>query len=174
MRRFGLVVAIASMTLLPEMALATVYGFQDTETSGLSPVPVSFTFSLDTATAGNSGDATSFNNVAISENGVLSSGNTVDASFATNLSSPLFFFVDTALQPFYSGSGTSISFNPGTFAIADGLTDAEGTLTISAASASAVPEPATWALLFAGAAMTAALRLSRTSSKSSRGSNLSC
>ena len=174
MRRFGLVVAIASMALLPEMALATVYGFQDTETSGLSPVPVSFTFSLDTATAGNSGDATSFNNVAISENGVLSSGNTVDASFATNLSSPLFFFVDTALQPFYSGSGTSISFNPGTFAIADGATDAEGTLTISAASASAVPEPATWALLFAGIAITAVLRLSRTSSKRGRGSNLSC
>ena len=161
MSRFRMLVAVASMTLLPSMALATVYDFHDTETSALSPSPVSFTFSLDTATAGSGGGGTVFSNVSINENGTVFPGNSVGATFTTNLSSPLFFFVDTGSEPFYSGSGTSITFNVGTFSIANGATDGEGKLSISAASAAPVPEPATWTLLFAGVALAAALRFAR-------------
>ena len=159
MSRFRMLVALASMTLLPCMARATVYDFHDTETSALSPLPVTFTFSLDTATAGSGGGATSFSNVSINENGTVFTGNTVGATFTTNLSSPLFFLIDTSSEAFYSGSGTSIVFDVGAFYIADGATDGEGTLTISARPASAVPEPATWTLLFVGVALAAALRL---------------
>ena len=38
-------------------------------------------------------------------------------------------------MPFYSGSGTGIVFNAGTFDIADGATEGEGTLIISSGSA---------------------------------------
>ena len=164
MWRFSIVVLAASITLLPKTASATAYSFSATETSALSPSPVSFTFSLDTTTANLTGSGTAFNNVSIRENGTLFSGNSVGASFTTNLSSPLFFFVDTSLGPFYSGSGTNIIFNVGTFAIADGETDGEGTLTISAVPVSPVPEPTAWVLLFTGLAMTfAALRFKRSS-----------
>ena len=164
MWRFSIAVLAASMTLLPKTASATAYNFSATEMSALSPSPVSFTFSLDTTTANLTGNSTAFNNVSIRENGTLFSGNSVAASFATDLSSPLFFFVDTSLENFYSGSGTNITFNTGTFAIADGATDGEGTLTISSVPVSPVPEPTTWTLLFTGLAMIfAALRFKRSS-----------
>ena len=59
-------------------------------------------------------------------------------------------------MPFYSGSGTGIVFNAGTFDIADGATEGEGTLIISSGSAgpvSATSEPAAWLLLLTGATM---------------------
>ena len=156
MWRFGIVIAAAAMILSSGLASATVYTFQDTETSALSSSPVSFDFSLDTATAGVSAGGATFDDVAIDENGTASEGNSVVASFTTDLSSgSLFFWVDTSTEPFYSGSGTGIAFNTGTFAIADGLTDGEGTLTISAGAVSATPEPATWMLLLSGGAVAA-------------------
>ena len=155
MRRFGVVLTIGWMMALPVAASATVYTFQDMETSALSPLPVSFSFSLDTALAEvtNGNDAT-FSNVAITQNGTTVAGNTVGASFGTNLSSPLFFLIDTSTTPFYSGLGTGIVFNTGSFAIADGATDGEGTLTISSDAVAPTPEPATWALLLTGCALT--------------------
>ena len=150
------------MTLLPGRALATVYTFHDTETSALSPTPANFTFSLDTAAASVGPNGTSFRNVIIDCNGTLVAGNTVAASFTTNLASPLFFLIDTSALPFYSGSGTAIAFNTGTFAIADGATEGEGILTISATALSPTPEPATWTLFCAGLGMTGiAFRVSR-------------
>ena len=74
MLHFGMLLAAASMLLLPSTALATVYDFHATEISALSPSPVSFTFSLDTTMAGNSRNGTFFNNVSITENGKVSSG----------------------------------------------------------------------------------------------------
>ncbi len=162
MWRFPMVVLAASMMLLPKTASATAYSFSATETSALSSSPVNFTFSLDTTTATSTANGTAFNNVSIRENGTLFSGDSIGASFTTNLSSPLFFFVDTSLGPFYSGSGTNLVFHVGTFAIADGYTDGEGTLTVSADPVSPVPEPTAWTLLFTGLAMTfAALRFQR-------------
>lgn len=149
MPRYGILVATALMTLLPKLAVATTYNFNATETSGLSPSPVNFTFALDTATATSGANGTTFSNVTIDENGTPIPGNSVGASFTTYLSSPLFFLIDTDTTPFYSGTGSGIAFNVGTFAIADGATDGEGTLSIT--TASAVPEPATWGLLLAGA-----------------------
>ncbi len=166
MSRFGLTLAAAAFLLMPKLASATVYTFADTESSALSPLPVSYSFSLDTATAVVSGSVTNFNNVTIFENGVASSGNTVGASFATDLSSPFFFLIDTSAQPFYAGSGTNLAFNPGSFAIADGATDGEGMLTISAVAVPAVPEPATWTLLCTGLTMLAAGRFSLRSNQS--------
>ena len=175
MWRFGIIVVAASMAFVPKTASATVYSFSDTETSALSPSPVTFTFSLNTAADTVTANGTSFNNVPILRNGTLFASNSVGASFTTNLSSPLFFFVDTSLVPFYSGAGTNLSFNIGTFAIADGANDGEGTLTISAVPVSPVPEPATWTLLFTGLAMTAAaFRFSRSRGRSSEVGRLSC
>ena len=169
MLRFGIVLAAASMTLLPMSASATVYNFQDTETSALSPSPVSFSFSLDTATAAGSSTGTTFNNITINENGTLFSGDSVEATFTTDLGSPLFFLIDTGSEPFYSGSGTGITFNVGTFPIANGAKDGEGTLTISANSVSPVPEPATWTLLLVGGVAAGITRgFSRRSSKHCR------
>ena len=167
MWRFVIATMATAMALSPSLASATVYTFQDTETSALSSSPVSFSFTLDTATAAASGSgitlATLFNGVSIEENGIPTSGS-VDATFTTDLSSPLFFWVDTSLEPFYAGSGTGIAFNTGTFAIADGLTDGEGTLTISASPVAPTPEPAPWLLLLTGAAgAVTASRLSRRS-----------
>ena len=153
MTRIGLVAAAAFMMLLPKVASATTYTFHDTESSALSSSPVSFDFSLDTTTATAVADGgASFSDITIEENGTPISGNTVAATFTTNLSSSLFFLIDTGSEPFYSGAGTGITFHPGTFVIADGFTDGEGTLTVSDASLSPVPEPATWTLLLAGIA----------------------
>ena len=150
MPRYGMLVATALMTLLPKLAHGTTFNFNATETSALSPVPVNFTFALDTAAAERGAGGTVFDNVTIGENGTLVPGNSVGASFGTYLSSPLFFLIDTDSSPFYTGAGSGLVFNVGTFKIADGATDGEGTLSISEASASAVPEPATWVLLFGG------------------------
>ncbi len=156
MWRFRIVIVAAALILSSRLASATVYTFQDTETSALSPSPVSFDFSLSTETAGASAGGATFNDVAIDENGTSSAANSVVASFTTNLSSgSLFFWVDTSTEPFYSGSGNGIVFNTDTFAIADGLTDGEGTLTISAGAVSATPEPATWVLFLSGGAVAA-------------------
>ncbi len=171
MLRSGLLLAISSMMLLPTMASATVYTFQATETSALSPSPVDFSFVLNTATAVGNASGTTFNDVAIDENGTVTTGNSVGASFTTDLSSPLFFWIDTSvpLVPFYSGSGTGLTFNTGTFAIADGLTDGEGTLTLSGGPASPTPEPESWVLLCTGGAMAlAAGRFSRSRTVSSQ------
>ena len=156
MVRSGMIIAAALTVSSPGIASATAYTFSATETSALSLSPETFAFSLDTATAGSSPGGGSFSNVAIIANGTPVSGTVVTASFTTDLASPLFFFIDTSAVPFYSGTGSGITFNTRTFAIADGLTDGEGTLTVAAASASAVPEPATWALLLAGFAIMAA------------------
>ena len=169
MWHFRTILAAASVTLSPYVASATVFNFHDTETSALSLSPVSFSFSLDTATATPNGASTTFNGVLIDENGTLTPRNSVGASYTTNLSSPLFFLVDTSSLPFYSGSGTGIRFNTGTFAIADGATDGEGILTISANTTSPVPEPATWDLLLTGGAIAAAAgRFSRRSGSGSQ------
>ena len=169
MGRCETVLLAAAMTLLPRVAAATVFNFYDTETSALSPTPQSFMFSLDTATAVGDASGTTFNNVSITDNGATISGNTIGASFTTYLSSPLFFLIDTGLQPFYSGVGTGITFNVGSFPVADGATDGEGTLTISAGTAPPVPEPATWTLLLTGCStLAAAGRFSRRSHSSNR------
>ncbi len=167
MWRIGIVLMTGVLALSPKTAFATVYTFQDTESSALSVTPVSFSFSLDTATATTTttvnGSSTIFSNVVITDNGTSSSGNSAAASFTTDLASPLFFWVDTSLMPFYSGSGTGIVFNTGTFAIADGATDGEGTLIISSGSAgpvSVTPEPAPWLLLLTGGTMIPAFRIS--------------
>lgn len=132
--------------------------------SALSPSPVDFSFALHSATAVCSASGTAFNDIVIDENGTFVSGNSIGATSQTTLSSPLFFWIDTSLEPLYSGSGTGITFNPGTFAIVDGATDGEGTLAISANSTSPTPEAATWALLLTGAAMAlAAGRFTRSS-----------
>ncbi len=162
-KHLGWMVAAACLTLAPQLASATVYSFQDTEVSALSPSPVTFAFSLDTATALASASGTTFNGVTIDENGTTSAGNSLEASFTTDLASSLFFWVDTSTTPFYTGTGTGLTFNTGTFAIADGLTDGEGTLTITSASSTPVsptPEPATWMLLLTGGAMAVVARRS--------------
>ncbi len=153
------ILAAHLMTLLPKVASATVYNFNATEMSALSPVPVSFVFSLDTSTAYVDSGVTMFNNIRIDENGTTSFGNTVGAQYGTDLGSPLFFLIDTGLQPFYLGSGPGITFNVGSFPIADGATDGEGTVNISAGNTSPVPEPATWTLLLTGSAAAGAARL---------------
>ena len=87
-----LAMALAVMTLLPKLASATTYNFQATETSALSPSPVSFTFSLDTSTAYlSTSGSISFPNVSIEENGAAFPGNIVGAQLGTDLSSPLFY-----------------------------------------------------------------------------------
>ena len=158
MWRSRIVLAAALMTLLSGVASATVYTFQSTDTSALSPNPVSFSFSLDTATAVSSGNGATFNNVSIIRNGVSSSGNSITAAFGTEIESPLFALIDTSslMEPFYSGAGSGIVFNLATFAIAEGFTDGEGTLTIASNAVSPVPEPATWTLLLTGGAIAAA------------------
>jgi hypothetical protein len=156
MWRSGIMIAAALLTLLPTVASATVYTFHDTESSALSPSPVIYTFSLDTTVAVGSAGGATFNNVVIDENGAPSSGNSIGATFGTYLGSPLFFLIDTSLEPFYSGSGTGINFNAGTFSIADGATDGEGILTISANAVSPAPEPASWTLMLTGGALAAA------------------
>ena len=148
MRHIRTTIAAMAASALPAPALATVYDFQSTETSALSPSPVSFAFSLNTSEAVFSAGATNFNNVSIDENGASIPGNTVGIPFDTNISSPLFFLVDTATTPFSSGTGPAITFNTGTFAIADGATDGEGHLTISS-----IPEPSTVSLMAAGLSM---------------------
>ncbi len=158
MWRLGIAIAALLTTLLPKVASATVYTFHDTETSALSPSPVTFTFSLDTASAVVAAGGATFQNVSINENGTLFPGDSIGASFTTDLSSPLFFWIDTGLTAFYAGSGTGIVFNVGTFPIADGLTDGEGTLIVSAGTASPVPEPASWTLLLAGCSTAVAAR----------------
>ncbi len=169
MWRSRLIIAAAFMALLPKVASATVYSFHDIETSALSSSPVSFTFSLDTATAVSTVSGTVFTDISIDENGTNSSGNSIAASFTTDLGSPRFFLIDTGSEPFYSGSGSGITFNIGSFSIADGFTDGEGTLNIAAGAASPVPEPATWTLLLAGClTVAAAHRFSRKWSSSSR------
>ena len=155
MRRTLKTVAAIVAVVMPAHAMAAVYDFQSTEISALSPLPVTFSFSINTSDAVlNSSGFTDFPNVSINDSGTVSTGNTVGASFNTDLSSSLFFLIDTSTIPFSSGAGTSILFNTGTFAIADGATDAEGQLTISSASAvPSVPEPSTLALMAAGVSM---------------------
>lgn len=153
MRRYGILAALAGMAL-PQAALAQIYTFHSTELSALSPSPSVFDFTLDAATATAIAAGTSFGNVTISHNGVATTGNTLTASFGTNIGGSPFFLVDTspdsATRPFYSGSGPAITFNPGVFAIADGLTNGKGTLTIGAVAVSAVPEATTWAAMLLG------------------------
>lgn len=142
---------LACLVLLPGSAFATLYNFSSTESSALgSPA---FSFTLDTSTAVNTGNGTSFPKVTINDSGVLTMGNTVSLVTPTELASPGFFFIDTDVpgpKPFSAGTGTDTVFNVGTFSIADGLTDGEGTLIISNALVSAVPEPSTWLLMITG------------------------
>lgn len=160
MRSISLVTAALVTTLFSGHALASVYNFQATETSALSPSATMFNFSLDTSVATLVAGTTNFGGVAISKNGTTVPNNTVGIPFNTNISSPLFFFVDTdpTMHSFSSGTGSGIVFNTGTFAIADGATDGEGTLTISAIpTASPVPEPSTWSLMIIGIGVAGAL-----------------
>ena len=150
MRVIASVVVGLAAALSSTVAAAAIYTFDATETSALSPSPVAFNFSVDTASAFVNGVATSFNDVTISKNGVPSMGNTVNATYTTSLASPLFYLIDTDTRPFYSGIGAAIRFHQGSFAVADGATDGEGTLTISGTSA--VPEPAAWGFMIIGIA----------------------
>lgn len=153
MRHMSIIAVAWLATLIPGHAFASVYNFQSTETSALSSSPTTFNFSLDTSGAIFGAGTTSFSDVAITENGTQSLNNTVSVPFDTNISSPLFFFVDTdpTTLAFSSGTGSGITFNTGTFAIADGFTEGEGTLTVSNVSTvSAVPEPSTWSLMLVG------------------------
>ena len=168
MWRFRMALAVAAMTFSPKLASATTYEFQVTETSALSSSPVSFTFSLDTSTAYLSPSGfTNFQSISIEENRAAFPGNTVEAQFGTDLSSPLFFFIDTSSIPFTFGSDTAIVFNIGRFAIADGATDGEGALQISSSPVSPTPEPSTWILLLTGCAALASPRLSSVRSRES-------
>ncbi|QYE37130.1 PEPxxWA-CTERM sorting domain-containing protein (plasmid) [Polymorphobacter sp. PAMC 29334] len=125
---------------------AAVFHFDATETSALSSTPTSFTFSLNTSAAmPGVGGSTIFSNVSIYRDGALVPANTVVAQYGTNLGSPLFYFIDTGLKRFSSGSGPDFTFDTGRFVIADGATDGEGTLEIST-----VPEPASWAMMITG------------------------
>lgn len=150
-----------------QIATATIYTFHSTEVSALSATPATFDFNLDTASAvadANAlfGSPTTFGGVTINTNGAPVLGNTVKTSFGTQLSSPLFSFISTDSGPFYTGSGTDINFNTGNFTIASQFTNGIGTLTISEVAASAVPEPATWLLMFGGIGMVGtALRVRR-------------
>ena len=146
MRRFGTTFVALMAFALPVRAVATVFDFSATEKSALSPSPVTFDFALNTSSAMLSPSGpTDFFNVAIFENGTLSSGNTISAQFGTDLGSPLFFLIDTSPSAFFSGSGSGITFNVGNFNIADGATDGEGTLNIAVVS-----EPASWLFLLCG------------------------
>ena len=166
MKRFRWSIAVGALALLPLLASATPFTFQETETSALSPSPVSFTFSLDTSTASlTPTGSTVFNNVLIVENGTNIPGNTIGTEYGTDLFSPLFFWIDTSLTPFTSGSGSGITFNIGSFSLADGATDGEGTLQISS-PVSPTPEPSTWILLLTGLATIALVRRSGWSPRS--------
>ncbi len=148
MQTHWLLQATAALTFLPALASASIYDFKSTETSALGNP--AYSFALDTSQAHDSGGVTSFTNVTIDKNGVPDAGNTVTLVSSDEVASPLFFFIDTDVpnpKPFYSGSGTTTTFNVRTFSIADGFTDGEGSLVISAAT---VPEPGTWLLMLVG------------------------
>lgn len=162
MKRAIAIAAAATLLALPQLAAAEVFSFHSTETSALgSPV---YDFSLDTSKATVAAEGFNFADVTISKDGVATTGNSVGAAYGTNISSPLFFYVDTdpSSKPFYTLDSNGLVFNTGAFSIADGNTDGEGTLTISGSPVSAAPEPGAWTLLIAGVAcMGAALRFSR-------------
>ncbi len=146
-----LLVATACTALLPGCAFAAIYDFQSNEISALGDF--TYSFALNTADAAVDGTGTSFSGVTIDDSGTLMTGATVTLLAPTELSGPSFFFIDTdkpAPEPFGQGAGTNISFNPGSFTIADGFTDGEGVVDISNTSVSAAPEPTTWLLMFAG------------------------
>ena len=154
--------AAACALLLPRVALADVFDFHSVEISALgSPT---FDFSLDTASAVSTTSGFSFSDVTILKDGTASTGNTVGAAYGVNLSSPSFFLVNTdpSGTPFYLVNGSHLSFNSGTFAIADGATDGEGTLTITNSTVSAAPEPSAWILMIIGVGLAGAgLRFGR-------------
>ena len=158
MRNFWLVSAIAAGIVLPGSALAKVYDFHSTETSAVGNP--TFSFSLDTTQAEEISGVTSFSDVTIYEDGVKMLDNTISLPSSSTIASPLFFLIDTdtpVTKSFDAGSGADVTFNIGTFTIADGNTDGEGTLTISAA-----PEPGAWALMVAGLGVVGAfLRIGR-------------
>ena len=142
--------ALLCAAVLPSSAFAAVYDFSSTETSALgSP---SYSFNIDTSTGVANGGVTMFSNVTIDDSGVSSSGNIVTFASPTELGSSSFFFIDTdtPTKDFGAGAGPAVIFNPGTYKIADGETDGEGSLVISQAGVSAAPEPSTWFLMFAG------------------------
>ncbi len=154
-----MMIAAAALAALTHVASATIYNFNATETSALSPSPVTFSFSLDTATASlTPAGATTFSNISITEDGKTIAKNTIGAEFGTNISSPLFFWIDTGLNSFYTGSGTGIAFNLASFPIADGVTDGEGTLKITSTAPAPTPEPASWVLLLTGCTAAASVR----------------
>lgn len=105
----------------------------------------------------------SFTNVAGTFNGVSTSSNVASsitfgtgAFSALGVSAPGFGFGSFAGPNLFNGSTTSPMFNLGTFNLGQVMTGAGtggGRLTISQAPASAVPEPATWAMLLAGFGM---------------------
>ena len=146
-----LLAATACIALLPGSAFATIYDFQSSEMSALgSPT---YSFALDTSNAAANGTGTSFSGVTIDDSGTVTTGNTVSFPASTELSGPSFFFVDTDVpgpKSFGQGSGKDVTFNVGTFSIADGFTEGKGTLNISSDSVSAAPEPSAWLLMFAG------------------------
>ena len=166
MRNMWLVSAIVCAFAIPGSALATVYDFRSTEMSALGNP--AFSFVLDTSKAAYDMGVTTFTGVTITQDGVPSAGDSVFIPDTTDIGSPLFFFIDTDVpvtKAFDSGAGTGITFNAGTYSIADGAKDGEGTLTISAA-----PEPTTWALMIAGVGMIgAALRFGRRSGSPATG-----
>ena len=146
-----LLAATACTLLLPGSAFAAIYDFQSNEMSALGNP--TYSFALNTDDAVTSGTGTSFSGVTIDDSGTVTTGNTVALLASTELSGPSFFFIDTDVpgpRPFAEVSGTDVTFNTGTFVIADVFTEGEGTLDISNAPVSATPEPSTWLLMFAG------------------------
>ena len=150
MTRLGLILAATIAAALPLRAAATVYSFAETDTGGLGAE--AFDFSLDTATGvlQPDGTTTTFAPVTILSSGTAVLDQTVFTQYGTAIGSPLFYLIDTdpSMRPFSTGDGSDVAFNTGRFAIAQGGTDGEGFLTISAA-----PEPSAWALLIAGAGL---------------------
>ena len=155
LRISALTAALLCAVLVPTGAFAAVYDFTSNEVSAIGDP--SFNFQLDTALGVKSNDGATFSDVTIHDDGVASTGNTVSFASPTQLGSPLFFFSDTDVpgpKAFGSGTGTDVTFNVGSYKIADGFTEGAGALTISESGVSGAPEPSTWLLLFAGIAVT--------------------
>ncbi len=151
MRHVRPMVVAVLLTALPLCASAKIYDFTSSESSALGNP--TFSFVLNTVDAVAAGGGTSFPGVTIDKNGAEIPGNVITLISPFELASPFFFFVDTDVpgpKAFGEGAGPGMIFNVGSFSIADGFTDGEGTLIISEASSSAAPEPATWLMLLTG------------------------
>ena len=165
MRRRALVLAavaggVALLNAAP--TLADTYDLDFSETSAFGPA--TYQAVVDTADAVDTSSGTTFREAEISRGGAVLPASALSVLYGTNIASNYFFLIDTdtPTRDFYTGSGTDVRFNVGSYSIADGATDGEGRLTISDTSISAAPEPGTWGLMLAGVALLGAtLRFGR-------------